>query len=255
MIAREGTLFLIALQFLTRLRIRRIDPFPDDWLPRAAKYMPLVGALIGAITGAILLGCAVFFPAPLPVVIAISASILLTGALHEDGLADTVDAFGGGSSRERCLEIMKDSRIGTYGTLALIMTLALKGTALMQVDPMSAARVLIAGHAGARLAAVLALALLPYAGGETAKVSRTASAMTPAEMLIAIASGAIVTFYVLDISTAAFAAVLAIFAAAIVAWLARRKIGGYTGDVLGAVEQAYETAFIVLAVAMIAGPG
>jgi len=255
MIAREVRLFLIALQFLTRVRIKRIDPFPDDWLPRAAKYMPVVGALIGAVVGAVLLVSAALCPAPLPIVIALVVSLLLTGALHEDGLADTADAFGGGATRERCLEIMKDSRIGTYGTLALIMTLALKGTALAQIDPISAARVLIAGYAGARLAAVLALAILPYAGGEIAKVSRTPSRMTVGEIVIAAVSATIVGFCSLDAMVFVVATLVALAAAAAVTWMARRKIGGYTGDVLGAVEQVYETTFLIVAAAIVTGPG
>lgn len=254
MIAHEARLFLIALQFLTRVRVKRVDPFPDDWLPRSAKYMPLVGALIGAAAGGVVLVSAAIFPAPLPIVLALSASILLTGALHEDGLADTVDAFGGGTSRERCLEIMKDSRIGTYGALALIMTLALKGTALAEIDPVSAARVLIAGHAGARLAAVLALAVLPHAGGDNVKVSRTPSSTTASELAVAVASAVVVGFCVLDATAFILATVIALVAAAVIAWIARRKIGGYTGDVLGAVEQIYETAFLIVAAAVIAGP-
>ncbi len=189
MIAQEAKLFLIALQFLTRIPLKHVDPLPDDWLPRSAKYMPLVGALIGVITGAIIVISALVFPWPVPIVIGLASAILLTGALHEDGLADTVDAFGGGSSRERCLEIMKDSRIGTFGTLALIATLALKGTALAQIDPVSAIRILIAAYAGARLAAVLALAFLPHAGGENVKVSRAPSDMTGSEIAVAIAIG------------------------------------------------------------------
>lgn len=255
MIAREAQSFLIALQFLTRIRVKRVDPFPEDWLPRSAKYMPLVGALIGVVVGAILLVSAMFFPAPLPIVIALSASILVTGGLHEDGLADTADAFGGGATRERCLEIMKDSRIGTYGTLALIMTLALKGIALAEVDPISAARAVIAGYAGARLAAVLALAILPYAGGEIAKVSRTTSQMTAGEIVVAIASALIVGFFTVGGVVLAVATLMALAAAAVLAWIAHRKIGGYTGDVLGAVEQVYETTFLIFAAAIVAGPG
>jgi adenosylcobinamide-GDP ribazoletransferase len=255
MIAHEARLFLIALQFLTRIPLKRIDPLPDDWLPRSAKYMPLVGALIGVITGAVVLISAFVFPWPVPIVIGLASAILLTGALHEDGLADTVDAFGGGVSRERCLEIMKDSRIGTYGTLALMVTLALKGTALAQIDPVSVLRVLIAGYAGARLAAVLALATLPYAGGNNAKVSRTTSVMTTSELAVAIATGLILGFLVVSPGTFLLSTVFAAAAASVVALIARRKIGGYTGDVLGAVEQVYETAFFAVAVAIIAGPG
>jgi adenosylcobinamide-GDP ribazoletransferase len=255
MIAREARLFLIALQFLTRIPLKRIDPLPDDWLPRSAKYMPLVGGLIGVVTGAIIVLSTLVFPAPVPVVIGVIFAILLTGALHEDGLADTVDAFGGGASRERCLEIMKDSRIGTYGTLAMFATLALKGTSLAQIDPVSAARVLIAGYAGARLAAVLALAGLPYAGGENVKVSRTTSDMTAAEIALAVATGLILGFLVLSPAVFLLSTIFAAAAAITLALIARRKIGGYTGDVLGAIEQVYETAFLVFAAAIIAGPG
>ncbi|HEY8129379.1 MAG TPA: adenosylcobinamide-GDP ribazoletransferase [Hyphomicrobium sp.] len=255
MIAQEAKLFLIALQFLTRIPLKRIDPLPDDWLPRSAKYMPLVGALIGVITGAIVLISSLIFPWPVPIVIGLASAILLTGALHEDGLADTVDAFGAGASRERCLEIMKDSRIGTYGTLALIATLALKGTALAQIDPVSVVRVLIAAYAGARLAAVSALALLPYAGGDNAKVSRATSEMTRSEIAIAIATGLIAGLLVLGPVVFLLSTGLAALAASVVAWIARRKIGGYAGDVLGAIEQIYEMAFVVCAVAIIAGPG
>ncbi len=255
MIAREAKLFLVALQFLTRIPLKRIDPLPDDWLPRSAKYMPLVGALLGIVTGAVVLISALVCPWPVPIVLGLTFAVLLTGALHEDGLADTADAFGGGSSRERCLEIMKDSRIGTYGTLALIATLALKGTALTQTDPVSVVRILIAAYAGARLAAVLALVALPYAGGENVKVSRAPSDMTGNEIAVAIATGLIPGLLVLSPVAFLASTLLAGMAASVVAWIAHRKIGGYTGDVLGAVEQIYETAFIVVAVAILAGPG
>ncbi len=255
MIAGEARLFLIALQFLTRIPLKRIDPLPDDWLPRSAKYMPLVGALIGLMTGAVVLISTFIFSWPVPIIIGLTFAILLTGALHEDGLADTVDAFGGGASRERCLEIMKDSRIGTYGTLALIATLALKATALAQIDAVSAVRILIAAYSGARLAAILGLALLPYAGGENVKVSRAPSDMTGSEIAVAIATGLILGLLVLSPIVFLASTVLAGVTASVIAWIARRKIGGYTGDVLGAIEQIYEMAFVVFAVAILAGPG
>jgi len=252
MIAQEVRYFLIALQFLTRLRIKHVDPFPEDWLPRSAKYMPLVGALIGVVVGVIILGASAIFPAPVPIVVGLTASILLTGALHEDGLADTVDALGGGGTRERCLEIMKDSRIGTYGVLALVTTFALKATSLAAISPGSSLGILVAAFAGARLAAVLALAFLPYAGGDNVKVSRTPVRMTRGELVVAIATALIVGLCAVKFSAFAAATLVAVIAAAFVAWIAHRKIGGYTGDVLGAVEQIYETAFIAIAAAVIA---
>ena len=255
MIAHEARLFLIAVQFLTRIPVGTVDAWPSDWLARAAKYMPLVGALIGAVAGAAMIAAALIFPEPLPIVIGLATAILVTGALHEDGLADTIDAFGGGKSREHCLEIMKDSRIGTYGTLALIIVLALKGAALLSLDPLSAACVFIAAHAGARLAAVLTLWALNYAGDGSAKVSRPASELTPQELATAIVLGLAPGLLVLKPATFFISTAFAFIAAAAMGLMARRRVGGYTGDVLGAIEQVYETTFFVFAAAIIAGPG
>ena len=255
MIAHEARLFLIAVQFLTRIPVGTVDAWPSDWLARAAKYMPLVGALIGAVAGAAMIAAALIFPEPLPIVIGLATAILVTGALHEDGLADTIDAFGGGKSRERCLEIMKDSRIGTYGTLALIIVLALKGAALLSLDPLSAACVFIAAHAGARLATVMTLRALNYAGDGSAKVSRPASELTPQELATAIVLGLAPGLLVLKPATFFISTAFAFIAAAAMALMAQRRVGGYTGDVLGAIEQVYETTFFVFAAAIIAGPG
>ena len=232
MIAHEARLFLIAVQFLTRIPVGTVDTWPSDWLARAAKYMPLVGALIGAVAGA----------------------AMIAAALHEDGLADTIDAFGDGKSRERCLEIMKDSRIGTYGTLALIIVLALKGAALLSLDSLSAACVFIAAHAGARLATVMTLWALNYAGDGSAKVSRPASELTPQELATAIVLGLAPGLLVLKPATFFISTAFACIAAAAMALMAQRRVGGYTGDVLGAIEQVYETTFFVFAAAIIAGP-
>jgi adenosylcobinamide-GDP ribazoletransferase len=255
MIASELRLFRIALQFLTQLPAGAIEDWPPDWLARSAKYMPLVGALIGAIAGASIILAAIFLPEPLPTVVGLITAIAVTGALHEDGLADTVDAFGGGRTRERRLEIMKDSRIGTYGTLALISVLALKGAALAAVDPVSAALVMIAGHAGARLAPVLTIWALPHAGNGGSKVSEKTSETTLIEISIAILFGLIPGLILLPAIAFAIATSAALIAAAVIALIAKCKIGGYTGDVLGAVEQVFETAFFIAAASVIAGPG
>ena len=255
MIAHEARLFLIAVEFLTRIPVGTVDMWPSDWLARAAKYMPLVGALIGAVAGAAMIAAALIFPEPLPIVIGLATAILVTGALHEDGLADTIDAFGGGKSREHCLEIMKDSRIGTYGTLALIIVLALKGAALLSLDPLSAAGVFSAAHAGARLATVLTLWTLNYAGDGSAKVSRPTSELTPQELATAIVLGLAPGLLVLKPATFLISTAFAFITATAMGLMARRRVGGYTGDVLGAIEQVYETTFFVFAAAIIAGPG
>ena len=117
-----------AIVMLTRIPVP-IRTLPPDWLPRAAKYFPLVGTGTGLVQGLVFVALAAVLPGSLAALLSIAAALLLTGAFHEDGLADTFDSFGGASAGAR-LAIMKDSRIGTYGTLALLAALALQATAL-----------------------------------------------------------------------------------------------------------------------------
>ncbi len=256
MIARELQLILVAVQFLTRIPVPSFDRFEPSWLDRAAKYFPLVGALVGLIAGLALLAASAILPQPVPIVVALAAGIAITGAFHEDGLADTADGLGGGLTRERRLEIMKDSRIGTYGAVALMIALALKASALIAVDPYSAAMILIAAHAGGRLATVLAIWALPYAGdAEAAKVKPLATGLTRPELATAAVLGLIPGLIVLSPATLLSSWAVALLAAAVLAAVSKRLIGGYTGDVLGAMEQVFETAFMVAAVAIISGPG
>ncbi|MBA2126870.1 adenosylcobinamide-GDP ribazoletransferase [Hyphomicrobium methylovorum] len=254
MIQKEAQQFLIAVQFLTRLPVAISGAWPDDWLVRSAKYMPLVGALIGVAAAGIVIGSASFFPAPLPVLIGLVAALVLTGALHEDGLADTADAIAGGQTRERRLEIMRDSRIGSFGAVALIVAIGLKAAALASLDAMSAALVLISAHAAARLASVLALAVLEPAR-ETAKVSGKASSLTWSEIAFAIVTGLIPGAVLLGSAAFVIPLIAAALAVIWLAILAKRAFGGYTGDVLGAIEQVFEVVFFMFAAAVISGPG
>ena len=183
-----------------------------------------------------------------PAVLAVAASTLLTGALHEDGLADTADGFGGGRSREARLAIMKDSRLGTYGALALAFSVALRIAVLASMTPSYAWAALIAAHAGARGSATWAMTALPYAGDPGAtRISYSEATLDR--------SGALTTLLItlaallpalIKAPSALFAGlILAALSALAVVALARRLIGGYTGDVLGAVEQAAEVAFLL----------
>ena len=124
---REVALFLTAVQLLTRVPTPGIAGFQPDWVARSARYYPLVGALVGAVAALVLLGAARLWTGALPALLAVAGGVLLTGAFHEDGLADAADGLGGGATRERRLHIMKDSRIGSYGALALGVVLGLSG--------------------------------------------------------------------------------------------------------------------------------
>ena len=186
---RELIYFLVAVQVLTRLPVPRMQGFADRWMERGVKYFPLTGAIVGVASAAVLLVAAQLWHGLLPALLAVAAGILITGGLHEDGFADFFD-FMGGATREARLAIMKDSRIGTYGALALGAGVAIKIFALSGLPLWTAAAGLIAAHAGGRLAAVTVISLLPYAGGiSAAKIKPLGRGVTRADLAIAAAFG------------------------------------------------------------------
>ena len=245
-------LVLVALQFLTRLPVR-LDRFEPGWLNDCVRHFPLVGALVGAVGATVMVVAAQFWPAWIAAVLALTATVALTGGFHEDGLADTFDALGGVVPREKALAIMKDSRIGTYGALALGLSLLLRAAllAVLAARPMlGAAAALLASHAFARAAAVGVMVSLPYGGdAEHAKAKPLALAVAPRNFGMALAWCGL-----LAIALAACGVhlprLLAVMAAAGLAallmrqWL-KRRLGGYTGDGLGATEQLAEVAVLL----------
>ncbi|CAN5311022.1 adenosylcobinamide-GDP ribazoletransferase [soil metagenome] len=246
---RQLALFLTAVQFLTRIPVPTLKAFEPDWTARSARYFPLVGALVGLASGAVLIGASYVWTGVLPALLATAVGIAITGAFHEDGLADTADGLGGGQTPARRLEIMKDSRLGTFGVLALGVALALKVSALGQTPVWPAILALVAAHAGGRGAAVLTMRLLPYAGDrEATKVKPTADGVTNGEVAVALAFAALaIGPAAVTAPTATAAALLAgAVAAFVMARLARRLIGGWVGDTLGATEQVFEICFLLV---------
>jgi adenosylcobinamide-GDP ribazoletransferase len=235
----------VAVAFLTRIPM----PHPDGAMPhdfaRAQRMFPVVGAAIGAATGFFYLAAlAIGLPALAAAAIAIGAGALLTGALHEDGLADVADGFGGGRDKATKLEIMRDSRLGTYGALILLVIFFAKLAALAALPAGLALPGLIAAHALARGVLPVMATRMPYArtDGLAANAGRpdARTAATAAALAIAIAFLALPW-------TIALGTILAVAAgAAAIAMLAQRQIGGQTGDVLGAAEQVGETAVLLL---------
>jgi adenosylcobinamide-GDP ribazoletransferase len=245
---RETEAFLHALRFMTVLPVRSSEALDADWLTLASKYFAAVGVVVGLAAAIVFAIASRYWGGFVPAVLAITATVLMTGGLHEDGLADTADGFGGGQSREARLAIMKDSRLGTYGVLALIFSIGLRIAALALMPPSYAWAALIAAHAGARAAATWAMSALPYAGDPAAtriSYSETALDRSGAMTALLITLAALLPA-LLKAPSALFAGlVLAAISALAVVALARRLIGGYTGDVLGAVEQAAEVAFLL----------
>jgi adenosylcobinamide-GDP ribazoletransferase len=241
---REFIYFLVAVQVLTRLPVPRMQGFAQRWMERGVKYFPLTGAIVGVACAGVLLAASYLWHGMLPALLTVAAGILITGGLHEDGFADFFDSMGG-ATREARLAIMKDSRIGTYGALALGAGIATKIFALAGMPLWIAAVGLIASHAGGRLAAVAVISLLPYAGGlSAAKIKPLGRGVTRADLAIAVAFG-LAPLVLLPGRFALTALAASAITALITARGARRMLGGYTGDVLGAVEQVYEISFLL----------
>lgn len=241
----------IALIFLTRLPFSHAGEIGGADLARASWANPVAGAVIGT-AGALVyaLAAGLGLTPPLSALLAVAATILLTGALHEDGLGDVADGFGGAFEREKKLAIMRDSRIGAYAGLALILSVAVRAAALTALAaPEAVAAALIAAHAGARAQIPWLMRSFPLAKAE-------GLAAYAGEPPIASAAAAFViglTICLLALGAAGIAVMLAGAAAAVaMGWIARRQIGGYTGDVLGAAEQLAEAAMLIAAVALLA---
>ncbi|RZL30396.1 MAG: adenosylcobinamide-GDP ribazoletransferase, partial [Rubrivivax sp.] len=219
----------------------------------ASRYFPLVGCVVAAIAAAVYWAAAMVLPAPVAAVLSTAASIYATGAFHEDGFADTCDGLGGGMTRERVLEIMKDSRVGAYGAIGIICMLAAKLSGLAMLPPQAAIAALFLAHPLSRLAATSLIWKLDYVRGE-GKAKPLAQQMTSAEFAIAAATALLPAAVLLAAGLSSPAAVLGAVLAALAAalWLGRkfvRRIGGYTGDCLGAVQQVAEALIYITVLA------
>jgi adenosylcobinamide-GDP ribazoletransferase len=248
-LVHEARLALVALQYFTRLPVPALPQFDARWLSQAVRYFPLAGLIVGALTALVLYAAAIALPWPLATALALAASLVITGAFHEDGLADTVDALGGHVTRERALEIMRDSRIGTYGAAALMLALLVRWQALVALRLPEAVVLLVAGHAASRAAAALLMAGLPYVRLDVdAKAKPVAQPMGIGQAIATAAIGLLPIAGVIAWQPRlAPSLVVALVALALVQllcrrWL-RRRLGGYTGDGLGATQQFTEIAF------------
>ena len=236
----------LAGAFLTRLPFRPKAPAGMAELAPASRAFPLIGLIVGAAAGALMWIAAAADLHPLACgFIGLAAAAWLTGALHEDGLADFADGIGV-RDRDQRLEIMRDSRIGTFGVLALIFTIGIKAALLAGfLGPGLAWAALIAAAALSR--AVLPAIMHRLAPARADGLGHGAGQPDGLTALTALGLGAATAFVCLGPAAGATAVLMAACAAGIVGWLARRRLGGYTGDVLGAAQQAAETAVFIAA--------
>ena len=249
LIRQEWQRLLMALQFLTRVPVH-LEVFDAAELNRSARYFPVIGAGVGLAGALVLAAASTWWPLPVAVVLSMAATVWLTGGFHEDGLADTCDGLGGAVSRERALAIMKDSRIGSYGALGLALMLGLKAALLSAQGPvLRTACAIVFAHAVSRAAPVVLLALLPYAGdAEHAKAKPMAQQVSRTDLAVALLLALAVAALLarpLGVAHALLAlAATAVATAAMRRWL-RRRLGGYTGDTLGATQQGSEAAVLL----------
>jgi adenosylcobinamide-GDP ribazoletransferase len=237
-----------AWTFLTRVPLGHHS---DDTVAMAAApaWFPIIGAIIGVIAGGVYVAAFSLAGPVAAAALAVSAAALVTGAFHHDGLADMADAFGGGWTREQRIEILKDSRHGTYGVMALVCAIAVQISALAQHDRAQGFASLVAAHAMARGGAVALMWLAPRARG-TGLGADYARGLRAGPALWAATSAALVGAVAIGWLASIALGAVAVSSAAVGA-LAWRKIGGVTGDVLGAAEQISETAVLVCGAAFV----
>ena len=245
--SREARAVWVAAMFFTRLPLPSLPLLTAEDEHRATAYWPLVGAGVGAVVALVWWLAALLWPGLVAAGLALAAGVLLTGALHEDGFADVCDGLGGGRTRERALEIMRDSRLGAFGVIGLIFLVGLKWQAMAALPPAALAGAVIAAHALSRGGAVLMTLALPYARSDGGAAQRMTS--RPDSRRAGLAALSLLTLLLL--APAAWAGCLAALAGV---WLVfflwfRRRLGGYTGDCLGATQQFGEAAILLAALA------
>jgi adenosylcobinamide-GDP ribazoletransferase len=244
---RELEYFFAALRFFTRLPVPAWVGHTQDQLDHAARYFPLIGILIGGIGAGVTELAALALPIGVAVLLGMAATILATGAFHEDGFADSCDGFGGGWEKAQVLAIMKDSRVGSYATLGVGLMLLTKWNALVELDaafgPPLLAIALIAGHAVSRLASTVLIYFLSYVRDDDSSKSKPlAQRLALHELAIAVVIG-LAPCLLLPLIDMLVALAAVALAALLAARYFVRRIGGYTGDCLGATQQVCELAF------------
>jgi adenosylcobinamide-GDP ribazoletransferase len=251
---RQLRLFLVAVQFYSRIpvtgRLAGWMGWDDACLGRATRYFPLVGLVVALGQSLAYVAASIVLPHPIAVLLALVAGLLLTGAFHEHGFADFCDGFGGATNRERTLAIMRDSRVGAYGAIGVGTLLLLRFETLAHVDTDWIVVTLLCAAAFSRGCSALVMASLRYARDDAdAKAKPVAEHVSGLDAALAVAFAAtpavVLTMWIGDPTPVAVAASLALLATARIRRMMARRLGGYTGDGLGAVQQVAELAFLL----------
>jgi len=241
LVRQEIAALRAAFMFFTRIPMTSDVQFDPAHLQRAAAWFPLVGWIVGAVAASVWWTAGLLWSPQVASGLSLAVTLLLTGAFHEDGFADVCDGLGGGYTKERSLEIMRDSRVGAFGAIGVAVMLGLKWQAVAGLTPEIGAAALIAGHALSRAASVSLLAVLPYVREDSGKAKPLATQLNGSRWAWALACGlAPLTLMPLS-ATLSLAVVMALWLC-LATWF-KRRIGGYTGDCLGTAQQVTELGF------------
>lgn len=245
---QQLNLFFHALMFYSRIPAGKID-YSEDNLTKAFRYFPLVGIIAAAIGAGVFMLSGLIFPHTVSVIAAMIAIVLATGAIHEDGLSDFFDGFGGGHTKERILAIMKDSTIGAYGVIALIFLFLLKFSLFLSFDAATLPLLLIAAHGSSRVMPIVMINTSRYARTENSKAMHARHKTDKTTFIIALIIGfAPLVFIPWQVT----AVVIPVYFG--MCFLLKRyvekKIDGFTGDILGALQQFCELAFYLVFLAV-----
>ncbi len=252
----EVRIFFTALMFYTRIPCPTFTDHQEEYLNRATKYFPLIGVIVGGISFAGFYVTQLFFTAPVSILLSMTISILTTGAFHEDGFADTCDGFGGGWTKEKILTIMKDSRVGTYGVVGLLLLLALKFAALLDISRTLSVGyfglILVSAHVLSRFCAILLIRYLPYSREDAAsKVKPVAKGVEVLDFFTALLFTLVPLIFLGSIHVLLIGVILPLLLVTLYLGNYFHKwIGGYTGDCLGATQQVTEVVFYLTILAL-----
>ena len=252
MLKREIRVFFAALMFFTRLPCPQWEY--DDRLRESIRYLPLIGWIVGGLSALVLFGAARILPGSVAVLLSMVSSVLLTGAFHEDGLGDVCDSFGGGWTKTQILAVMKDSRMGAYGVVGLVLSLLLKCFLLVelaQIEVLLAAVAVVNGHTVSRFVASTFVRTHDYVQNPERSKSHSIVMQKPGwgAMLFGLLL-TLMPFVLFDSWLFVLGFPIAYLSKPLLGYLFQRRIGGYTGDCLGATQQIGEIAFYLSVLAI-----
>lgn len=243
----EIQVFLTAVMFYTRIPCPKWVDHSEEYLNQATRYFPLIGCIVGLASGLVFWLSSFVMPSPVGVVLSMVCGILLTGALHEDGFADVCDGFGGGWTKDKILGIMKDSVVGAYGVIGVVLILLLKFLLLSELAKAFPLQlivvVLICAHSVSRFGAVLMIFSMKYVReNEDSKAKPVAKSLSLTNLVVAMVF-AIAPMLLLDEYWFILALVPVVVTVVYLSYYFKKWIGGYTGDCLGATQQTCEIIF------------